>query len=131
VVAQRSAYRRALALGYGDVPSDEDVQRPETEEERAADKAGGQLLGYGRADLGRRSGLFAGAYVELDEAPYLVVAGRNVASLHVLVGDRSFTRRAPVAVLDARAFGEPGERPDTVLYGQTAEGEVVAPLDGP
>ena len=35
-------------------------------------------------------------------------------------GDREITRRGPVAVLDARAFGEPGKRPDTVIYGRTA-----------
>ena len=133
VIAQASAYRRSLALGFGEVPSDEQVERTETEEERDADKAGSALLGYGRADLGRggQRGPFGGAYVELDEFPYLVVAGRDVASLHVLVGDREITRRAPVAVLDARAFGEPGERPDTVIYARTAGGEVVAPLSVP
>ena len=133
VIAQESAYRRSLALGFGEVPTDEEVERAETEEERDADKAGSELLGYGRAELGRggRRGLFGGAYVELDRFPYLVVAGRDLASLHVLVGDREITRRGPVAVLDALAFGEPGKRPDTVIYGRTAGGEVVAPLTVP
>ena len=133
VVSQASAYRRALALGFGEVPTDEEVERTQTEEERDADKAGSALLGYGDAGLGRggRRGLFGGAYVELDKFPYLVLAGRDVDTVHALVGDREITRRAPVAVLDARAFGEPGERPDTVIYARTAEGEVVAPLSVP
>ena len=120
VVSQASAYRRALGLGFGEVPSDEEVERTATEEERDADKAGSELLGYGRVGLGRRSALFGGAYVELDRVPYLVVAGRDVASLHVLVGDREITRRGPVAVLDALAFGKLGKRPDTVIYARTA-----------
>ena len=60
-----------------------------------------------------------------------MLAGRDVDTVHALVGDREITRRGPVAVLDARAFGEPGERPDTVIYARTAEGEVVAPLTVP
>ena len=49
----------------------------------------------------------------------------------MLVGDREITRRGPVAVLDALAFGKLGKRPDTVIYGRTAGGEVVAPLTVP
>ena len=33
--------------------------------------------------------------------------------------------------LDALPFGEPGKRPDTVIYARTADGEVVAPLAVP
>ena len=71
VISQASAYRRALALGYGEVPTDEEVERTQTEEERDADKAGSELLGYGDAGLGRggRRGLFGGAYVETRQGP--------------------------------------------------------------
>jgi hypothetical protein len=126
VVAQASAYRRALALGFGDVPAEDAI---DDEAARDADKAGGELLGYGDTVRGGAArGIFAGAYVELDNFTYLVLAGRGVASLHALVGDREITRRGPVAVLDARAFDPEAE---TVLYGRGADGSVVAPLSGP
>jgi hypothetical protein len=125
VVAQASASRRALALGFGDVPGEDEI---DDEAARDADKAGSALLGYGRVERGRERAILGGAYVELDNFTYLVVGGRDVESLHVLVGDRAFTRRGPVAVLDARAFDP---EVDTVFYGRGADGSVVAPLTAP
>ena len=114
VVSQASAYRRALGLGFGEVPTDEEVERTQTEEERDADKAGSELLGYGDAGLGRggRRGLFGGAYVELDKFPYLVVraATSSAARARGRPRDRAAARSRCSTPGLRRARQAPGHR---------------------
>lgn len=116
------APRQAAALGYGEVP------RPDDAEER--DEGGAVSLGIGRtSDLIRTPDTFAAAaYTAFDDVPYLVLAGAGaVETLHALIGDQEVRRRGPLAVIDARRYEE-NLRADTVVFGRSASGNVIAPL---
>ena len=133
VISQESAYRRSLALGFGEVPTDEEVERPRPRRNATPTKPGANCWATAAPGSGAAAGAGSSAAPTSSStgSPTWWCAGRDLASLHVLVGDREITRRGPVAVLDALAFGEPGQAPDTVIYGRTAGGEVVAPLTVP
>ena len=111
----------SAALGYGETPGTE---------ARSEDKDEGSVsLGTGQADRGPApSDTFAaGAYTHLKDVPYLVLAGSGaVETVHAFVGDQEVTRKAPTAVVDARRF-DSGD--NTVVFGRTRDGQVVAPLD--
>lgn len=112
----------AASLGYGEVPQADDA------EER--DEGGASSLGTGRTgDLIRTPDTFAAvAWTVLDDLPYLVLAGAgDVSTLHAFVGKEELRRRGPLAVVDGRRF-DPKLRPDTVGFGRSASGNVVAPL---
>ena len=113
---------RSAALGYGDTPGRED---------RSEDKDEGAVsLGWAG---GNRSNLTvntfaAGAYAHFHDFPYLVLAGSGeVETLHAFVGADEISRKAPLAVIDARRFAS-DETNDTVIFGRTAKDRVVAPF---
>jgi hypothetical protein len=115
--------QRAAALGYGDTPG------PEA---RSEDKDEGSVA-LGSADRGRGTQppdtFTAGAYAHFHDFPYLVLAGAgSVKTLHAFVGDQEVTRKAPLAVIDARRFSS-DDGTDTVIFGRTADGRVIAPFD--
>ena len=51
----------------------------------------------------------------------------QMKTLHALVGTQEVDRKGPLAIIDARRFDERA-RPDSVFFGRTAKGDVVAPL---
>ncbi len=102
--------------------------------EERSDEGGAQALGFNTSTQRRsdaRDAFVAGTYAEIDDVPYLVLAGSNVETIHALVGDQEISRPAPFALIDARRFVQTEGEPDTVIYGVTAEGNVVSPLDAP
>ena len=126
IIAQGRGPAQALALGYAAPPDDADANDDVI--------VGAALLGFGDAGRSRFDAsetAVAGDYVDLDGIPYLVLAGTGIETLHALVGDREISRRAPAAVIDARPFAKLSDLPDTVIYGGTADGEVIAPLNRP
>ena len=120
LVLQGDAFdRRAAVLGYGDQP------------ERSEDKDEG-TVGLGtasrRRDVDTGDTFAAAAYGTLEDFPYLFLAGGGaVETVHALIGTEEIRRKAPLAVIDARRF-DPKDEPDTVAFGRTASGSVVAPL---
>ena len=104
-------------VGYGDRPA------------RSEDKDEGTIrLGTaGRPPYGGDPNTFAaGAFTTFDNFPYLVLAGAGaVKTLHALVGKDEIDRKGPLAIIDARRFDEK-TRPDSVFFGRTADGAVVA-----
>ncbi len=101
IIAQGRGRAQALALGYAAPPDEEDSNDDFI--------VGAQLLGFGdpgRSSFDASETAVAGEYVELDDVPYLVLAGTGVETLHALVGDREVSRRAPAAVIDARPFAQ-------------------------
>jgi hypothetical protein len=112
--------RRAAVLAYGD-----QVERSEDEDE------GFVRLGTavpGRDLIDAPNTFAAGAYTDFDQFPYLILAGAGaVETVHALIGTEEVTRKAQVAIIDARRF-DPKDRPDTVIFGRTANGEVIAPF---
>jgi len=123
VVAQGRSPAQNLALGYA---------------ERADDRSTGDrrdessvLLGSGSKGLAgsnREGTVLGGAYLRIDDFPYLVLAGTGVETLHAIAGDRELSRPGPVAIVDTRAFADADDPPDTIVYGRAANGDVVAPL---
>ena len=123
IIAQGRGSAQTLALGYAAPPDEEDSDGDFI--------PGAQLLGFGdpgRSRFDASETAVGGDYVDLDGVPYLVLAGTGVETLHALVGDREISRRAPAAVIDARPFAQLSDLPDTVIYGRTADGDVIAPL---
>ena len=118
---------QSAALGWGEDPG--------AEGRRDEDGQGGaQDLGFNTSSRRRsnaRDAFVVGAYTEFDDLPYLVLAGSNVETIHALVGDHEISRPAPVAVIDARRFARTEGEPDTVIYGLTADGNVVSALGAP
>ena len=117
-----AAPRLAVALGYGETPRPEDA----TQEEE------GNSISFGSArtpDFIREPDTFAaGAYTAFDNVPYLILAGGGpVETVHALVGKEEVSRKTPLAVIDARRFA-PNTEVDTVVFGRTASGYAVAPL---
>jgi hypothetical protein len=112
--------RRAAVLAYGD-----QAERNEDEDE------GSVRLGTESNDrdtIDAPNTFAAGTYTAFDEFPYLILAGAGaVETVHALVGTEEVTRRGPVAIIDARRF-DPKDRPDSVFFGRTAKGKVIAPL---
>ncbi|MDA0184176.1 hypothetical protein OJ997_27960 [Solirubrobacter phytolaccae] len=111
--------RRAAALGYGNRPD-----RGEDKDERTVG------LGTASADqVFKSADTFAAyAYTTFDNFPYLLLASSGVVdTVHALVGTEELRRKPGLAVIDARRF-DPKETPDTVVFGRTAEGRVIAPL---
>jgi len=125
VVAQGRDSAESVALGYGKQGGRNQVNHDP--------KEGAQLLGFGAGGLAgsnTEGAVVAGAYVELDKLPYLVLAGLGAKTLHALVGGREVTRPGPAAVVAAEPLLPADTRtaPDTVVFGRDEHGQVIAPL---
>jgi len=112
--------QRAAVVGYGDRP------------DRSEDKDEGTIrLGTAGKPpyTGDPNTFAAGAFTAFDNFPYLVLAGAGaVKTLHALVGKDEIERKGPLAIIDARRFDEKTV-PDSVLFGRTADGAVVAAFE--
>jgi hypothetical protein len=123
VVAQGQDFTESLALGFGEIAGERDTNLDRRE--------GQALLGFGAEGIDgsqRGSAVVGGAYLDLDDVPYLFLAGTGVKTLHALVGDRALNRSAPAALIAATPLADAGTRPDTVIFGRDARGRVIAPL---
>jgi hypothetical protein len=124
IVVQGRGYGQAVALGFTETPDEEDAGEVRD--------VGQNLLGFGgrgRSGSNQPAAVVAGDYVEFDDVEYLLLAGTGVETLHALVGDREISRRAPAALIEGLPSARVGDRPDTVIYGTTADGEVITPLN--
>jgi hypothetical protein len=123
IVSQGRDAAQSVGLGYGKVGGEQDTNYDP--------KEGNALLGFGAAGLSGSNlegAAVAGAFVDLDDLPYLVLAGTGVKRLHALVGDRELVRSGPAAIIPATSLARTGTPPDTVIYGRAENGDVIAPL---
>jgi len=123
IISQGRDQAQSVGLGYGKVGGEQDTNYDP--------KEGNALLGFGSAGLAGSNlegAVVAGTFVELDDLPYLVLAGTGVEKLHALVGDRELVRSGPAAIIPATSLARTGTAPDTVVYGRASNGDVIAPL---
>ena len=123
IVEQGRSSTQSVAIGHGEVAGEQDTDEDATE--------GENLLGFGTTGLSgsnRGGAVVAGSFINLDDVPHLVLVGIGVKTIHALVGDREIVRSGPAAIIPEAPLAPTGTPPDTVIYGRTADGDVIAPL---